>query len=88
MFGSNKNMTMDFIFRILLVLVLVALGVFFGLDTAKQPKRFISLAGLFANILFCWIFSKHRRKVSYVLLLVFPLCYVFLYTNIIFAKYL
>lgn len=50
---------------VLLVLVLVALGVFFGLDTAKQPERFISLAGLFANILFCWVFSKHRRKVRW-----------------------
>lgn len=50
---------------ILLFVVLVALGVFFGLDTAKQPVRFISLLGLFCNILFCWIFSKHRRKVRW-----------------------
>ena len=51
-------------FRICLLVILVALGVFFGLDTAKKPVRFISLAGLFANVLFCWIFSKHRRKVT------------------------
>lgn len=65
------------IFRILLVLILVALGVFFGLDTAKQPERFISLAGLFANILLCWIFSKHRRKVSHVLFFVLPCVLIF-----------
>ncbi|XP_068698446.1 solute carrier family 28 member 3-like [Montipora foliosa] len=50
---------------VFLVLILAALGVFFGLDTAKQPLRFISISGLFFNILFCWIFSKHRRKVKW-----------------------
>ncbi|XP_068698450.1 solute carrier family 28 member 3-like isoform X3 [Montipora foliosa] len=50
---------------VFLVLILAALGVFFGLDTAKQPIRFVSLAGLFCNILFCWIFSKHRRKIKW-----------------------
>lgn len=50
---------------VMLVLILVALGVFFGLDTAKQPVRFVSLAGLFCNILFCWVFSKHRSKVKW-----------------------
>ena len=45
------------------MLVLVALGIFFGLDTAKQPERFVSIAGLVVNILFCWLFSRHRRKV-------------------------
>lgn len=50
---------------VLLVIVLVLLGVFFGLDTAKKPERFISLAGLLVNILFCWIFSKHPRKVKW-----------------------
>ncbi|XP_022781914.1 solute carrier family 28 member 3-like isoform X2 [Stylophora pistillata] len=50
---------------ILLVVVVVLLGVFFGLDTAKKPERFISLAGLALNILFCWIFSKHPRKVKW-----------------------
>ncbi|XP_074611029.1 uncharacterized protein LOC141865596 [Acropora palmata] len=49
---------------VFLFLLLVALGVFFGLDTAKQPIRFISLAGLCCNILFSWIFSKHRRRES------------------------
>ena len=49
--------------RVFLVLVLVALGIFFGLDTAKQPERFISIAGLVVNILFCWLFSRHPRKV-------------------------
>ena len=58
--------------RVFLVLILAALGVFFGLDTAKQPIRFVSLAGLFCNILFCWIFSKHRRKVG---VLVHLLCF-------------
>ena len=46
------------------MLVLVALGIFFGLDTAKQPERFVSIAGLVVNILFCWLFSRHPRKVS------------------------
>ncbi|XP_067027107.1 solute carrier family 28 member 3-like isoform X1 [Acropora muricata] len=50
---------------VFLFLLLVALGVFFGLDTAKQPIRFISLAGLCCNILFSWIFSKHRRRVKW-----------------------
>lgn len=50
---------------VMLVLILMALGVFFGLDTAKQPVRFVSLAGLFCNILFCWVFSKHRSKVKW-----------------------
>ena len=45
------------------MLVLVALGIFFGLDTAKQPERFVSIAGLVVNILFCWLFSRHPRKV-------------------------
>ena len=49
--------------RVFLVLVLVALGIFFGLDTAKQPERFVSIAGLVVNILFCWLFSRHPRKV-------------------------
>ena len=55
----------DFVFhsRVFLVLVLVALGIFFGLDTAKQPERFVSIAGLVVNILFCWLFSRHPRKV-------------------------
>ncbi|RMX60525.1 hypothetical protein pdam_00001440, partial [Pocillopora damicornis] len=57
--------TNDFFSRVLLVIVLVLLGVFFGLDTAKKPERFISLAGLLVNILFCWIFSKHPRKVKW-----------------------
>lgn len=55
----------DLVFRsrVFLVLVLVALGIFFGLDTAKQPERFVSIAGLVVNILFCWLFSRHPRKV-------------------------
>ncbi|XP_020630749.1 solute carrier family 28 member 3-like isoform X2 [Orbicella faveolata] len=62
---NGVNSKWKYLKWVVLVLVLVALGVFFGLDTAKQPERFISLAGLFANILFCWIFSKHRRKVKW-----------------------
>lgn len=50
---------------VFLFLIVVALAVFFGLDTAKQPIRFISLAGLCINILFSWIFSKHRRRVKW-----------------------
>ncbi|XP_073256992.1 solute carrier family 28 member 3-like isoform X4 [Porites lutea] len=50
---------------VFLVLVLVALGIFFGLDTAKQPERFVSIAGLVVNILFCWLFSRHPRKVKW-----------------------
>lgn len=55
----------DLVFRsrVFLVLVLVALGIFFGLDTAKQPERFVSIAGLVVNILFCWLFSRNPRKV-------------------------
>lgn len=50
---------------VFLFLIVVALAVFFGLDTAKQPIRFVSLAGLCINILFSWIFSKHRRRVKW-----------------------
>lgn len=50
---------------VFLFLIVVALAVFFGLDTATQPIRFISLAGLCINILFSWVFSKHRRRVKW-----------------------
>ena len=49
--------------RVFLVLVLVALGIFLGLDSAKQPEWFVSIAGLVVNILFCWLFSRRPRKV-------------------------
>ena len=47
------------------MIVLVLFGLFFGLDTAKKPERFISIGGLIVNILFSWIFSKHRTKVEH-----------------------
>ena len=45
--------------------VLAALGAFFGLDTADEPERFISLGGLVVNVFICWLFSAHRRKVRF-----------------------
>ena len=46
------------------MIVLILLGLLFGLDTAKEKERFISLAGLVVCIFSAWIFSKKRRKVS------------------------
>ncbi|XP_031548619.1 solute carrier family 28 member 3-like isoform X1 [Actinia tenebrosa] len=50
----------------LCILVILALiGVFLGLDTAKEPERFISVAGLFVNISICWLFSARRSKIKW-----------------------
>ncbi|XP_020912178.1 solute carrier family 28 member 3 isoform X2 [Exaiptasia diaphana] len=48
-----------------LVVLLVLIGLFLGLDTAKEPERFISVAGLFMNIFICWLLSAKRRKVKW-----------------------
>ena len=63
------------------MIVLVLFGLFFGLDTAKKPERFISIGGLFVNILFCWIFSKHRTKVEHVFLCWYSLVHISLHVQ-------
>ena len=58
---------MNYVFnRIVLLVVLTLLALWFGLDTAKEPRRFISVGGLLVYVGISWVFSKHRRKVSYV----------------------
>lgn len=50
----------------MLLVVLTLLALWFGLDTAKDPRRFISVAGMLVYVGISWVCSKHRRKVSYV----------------------
>ena len=52
-------------YRIVLLVVLTLLALWFGLDTAKEPRRFISVAGMLVYVGISWALSKHRRKVSY-----------------------
>ena len=58
------NGDIDF-YRIVLLVVLTLLALWFGLDTAKEPRRFISVAGMLVYVGISWALSKHRRKVSY-----------------------
>ena len=53
-------------YRVVLLVVLTLFALWFGLDTAKEPRRFISVAGMLVYVGISWLFSKHRRKVSYV----------------------
>ena len=48
-----------------MLVVLTLLALWFGLDTAKEPRRFISVLGMVVYVGISWVFSKHRRKVSY-----------------------
>ncbi|XP_020623336.1 solute carrier family 28 member 3-like [Orbicella faveolata] len=50
---------------IVLLVVLTLLALWFGLDTAKDPRRFISVAGMLVYVGISWVFSKHRRKVRW-----------------------
>ena len=46
------------------MVALTLIGVWFGLDTAKEPRRFISLAGMVVYVGISYLFSVNRRKVS------------------------
>lgn len=50
---------------IVLLVVLTLLALWFGLDTAKEPRRFISVAGMLVYVGISWVCSKHRRKVRW-----------------------
>jgi len=50
---------------IVLLVVLTLLALWFGLDTAKEPRRFISVLGMLVYVGISWVFSKHRRKVKW-----------------------
>lgn len=50
--------------RVVLLVALTLIGLWFGLDTAKEPKRFISLAGMVVYVGISYAFSVNRRKVS------------------------
>ena len=51
-------------YRIVLLVALTLIGLWFGLDTAKEPRRFISLAGMVVYVGISYLFSVNRRKVS------------------------
>lgn len=51
-------------YRVVLLVALTLIGLWFGLDTAKEPKRFISLAGMVVYVGISYAFSVNRRKVS------------------------
>lgn len=53
------------LYRIVLLVVLTLIALWFGLDTAKEPRRFISVLGMLVYVGISWAFSRHRRKVSY-----------------------
>lgn len=57
-----------FAFRVVLLVVLVLLGLWFGLDTAKEPKRFISLLGMLVYVGISYVFSIHRKRVSIIII--------------------
>ncbi|XP_068755204.1 solute carrier family 28 member 3-like isoform X1 [Montipora capricornis] len=50
---------------IVLLVVLTLIGLWFGLDTAKEPKRFISLLGMLVYVGISYAFSIHRRKIKW-----------------------
>ncbi|KAL9969400.1 hypothetical protein ACROYT_G021615 [Oculina patagonica] len=50
---------------IVLLVVLTLIGLWFGLDTAKEPKRFISVLGMLVYVGISWAFSAHRKKVKW-----------------------
>ena len=51
-------------YRVVLLVVLTLIGLWFGLDTAKEPRRFISVLGMLVYVGISYAFSVHRRKVS------------------------
>lgn len=53
--------------RIVFITLLALIGIFIGMDTIKQPKRLISIAGMGMYILICYLCSKHRKRVRYFL---------------------
>ena len=40
------------------------IGLWFGLDTAKEPRRFISVLGMLVYVGISYVCSVNRRKVS------------------------
>ena len=50
--------------RVVLVVLLVLVGLWFGLDTAKDPKRFISVLGMLVYIGISYLLSSNRKKAS------------------------
>ena len=60
----NANDLLYFACRIVLLVVVILVGLWFGLDTAKEPRRFISVLGMFVYVGISYAFSLHRRKVS------------------------
>ncbi|XP_029193531.2 solute carrier family 28 member 3-like isoform X1 [Acropora muricata] len=50
---------------VVLLVVLVLLGLWFGLDTAKEPKRFISLLGMLVYVGISYVLSIHRKRIKW-----------------------
>lgn len=50
---------------IVLLVALTLIGLWFGLDTAKEPRRFISLAGMVVYVGISYLFSVNRRKIKW-----------------------
>ena len=48
----------------MLLVILTLIGLWFGLDTAKEPRRFISVLGMLVYVGISYAFSVHRKKVS------------------------
>lgn len=63
-----------FAFRAILLVVLVLFGLWFGLDTAKEPKRFISLLGMLVYVGISYVSSIHRKRVSIILFVCVCVC--------------
>lgn len=50
---------------IVLLVILTLIGLWFGLDTAKEPRRFISVLGMLVYVGISYAFSVHRKKVKW-----------------------
>lgn len=50
---------------IVLLVFVILVGLWFGLDTAKDPRRFISVLGMFVYVGISYAFSLNRRKVKW-----------------------
>jgi len=50
---------------IALLVILTLIGLLFGLDTAKEPRRFISVLGMLVYVGISYVLSVHRRKIRW-----------------------